>query len=449
MEEQALFTDLYELTMLQAYCDEGMAEEAVFDLYVRSLPRTRNFLVAGGLEQALEYLEELQFSPQSLDFLDSLKLFSSSFLDQLARFRFSGQVRAVPEGTVLFPGEPLLEVTAPIPEAQLVETYLLNQVTFQTVIASKGARAVLTAQGRTLVDFGSRRAHGSDAGLKAARALYISGYDSTSNVLAGRLYGIPVAGTMAHSYIEAHDSELEAFRAFLRSYPETILLVDTYDTEAGVLKAADVARNMAGAHVRAVRLDSGDLSELAKRARRILDEAGLHDVGVFASGGLDEYEIRRLLSSGAPINGFGVGTAAVVSNDAPDLDSAYKLVSYAGRPRLKLSTDKVTLPGKKQVFRRYRDGRMAGDLIALAEEQHEGEPLLEEVMRGGRRTEAGTKTITAVRERARRQLETLPPSLRVLDQAPEPYPTGLSEGLERESREVRAALAREVARSPQ
>jgi nicotinate phosphoribosyltransferase len=336
-----------------------------------------------------------------------------------------------------------------MPQAQLVETYLLNQVTFQTVIATKGARIVLAANGRRLVDFGSRRAHGSDAALKAARALYISGFDSTSNALAGRLYGIPVAGTMAHSYIQAHDSESEAFEAFLRSFPETVVLVDTYDTEEGVRTAADVARRHANARLRAVRLDSGDLSELSNRSREILDGAGLQAVEVFASGGLDEYEISTLLASGAPIDAFGVGTAAVVSGDAPALDSVYKLVSYASWPRIKLSTDKATLPGKKQVFRRHSNGRMAGDTIALAGEDVDGNPLLQEVMTNGLRMDAGRTTISDAREVVRRQLDQLPPALRGLEAASEQYAPAISAGIQNQLVELRAALSRQDSRPEQ
>ena len=334
---EALFTDLYELTMLQAYFNEGMEEEAVFDLFVRHLPPGRNFLVACGLEQVLSYLEKLIFSAESLTYLNTLKLFSAPFLDYLADFRFEGDVRAVPEGSIVFPSEPLLEVTAPMPQAQLIETYLLNQITFQTVIASKAARTVLAADGRTLVDFGSRRAHGSDAALKAARALYIAGYDSTSNVLAGQLFGLPVAGTQAHSYIEAHDSEIESFRAFLSTYPETVLLIDTYETATALRSIADLQSESGGLRLRAVRIDSGDLAGQAGQARRALDDAGLQTVNIFATGDLDEHGIDALLRAQAPIDAFGVGTAAVVSSDAPTLDSIYKLASYNGKPRMKLS----------------------------------------------------------------------------------------------------------------
>jgi nicotinate phosphoribosyltransferase len=399
--------------------------------------------VAGGLEQVLEYLERLHFSAESLAYLESLEQFSAPFLQHLSRMRFTGEVRAVAEGTVVFAHEPILEVSAPMPQAQLIETYLLNQITFQTLIASKAARAVLAAGGRTLVDFGSRRAHGTDAALKAARALYLAGYDSTSNVLAGQHFGIPVAGTMAHSYIQAHESEAEAFAAFVRSYPSTTLLVDTYDTEGGVRLAAEVARQAkeaGGEHIRAIRLDSGDLAALAKKARSILDEAGLEDVDIFASGGLDEHEIASLVAAGAPIDGFGVGTAAVVAKDAPTLDSAYKLVSYADKPRLKLSPEKETLPDRKQVYRVWREGVMAEDVIALASEHLPGEPLLDVVMREGRRTDAGIRGLQEARERAKQQLGGLPAELRALSPAPKAYPTRLSDGMRLELEKVRARL---------
>jgi nicotinate phosphoribosyltransferase len=437
IEDAALFTDLYELTMLQAYFNEGMDETAVFDLSIRSLPPERNFLVACGLEQALEYLETLHFSETALAYLDSLGLFTPAFLDCLRSFRFTGRVRAVAEGTIVFAQEPLLEVCAPIMQAQLVETWLLNQVTFGTLIASKGARAVLAAPGKTLVDFGSRRAHGSDAAIKAARALYLAGYDSTSNVLAGQRYGIPVAGTMAHSYILAHDSEREAFRRFLESYPETVLLVDTFDTEEGTRTAVDVVRELGDPRIRGIRLDSGDLAELAKLTRRILDDAGLTSVRIFASGGLDEAEIASLLAAGAPIDAFGVGTSAVVSNDVPAIDSTYKLVSYAGTSRIKLSPGKVNLPGEKQVFRHWEGERMSGDVIALSHEELEGTPLLEVVMEDGQRTVAVRRTLEDARTLVRQQLGGLPDSLRGLDPAPAPYPVTLSRELAAELEHLR------------
>ncbi|MFP2962799.1 nicotinate phosphoribosyltransferase [Myxococcus sp. 1LA] len=332
-EDTALLTDLYQLTMTEAYLEEGMWDEAVFSLFARRLPPRRNYLLAAGLEDALRYLEHLRFGAEALDWLAAQGRFSDRLLGWLERFRFSGDVDAVAEGTPVFPEEPLLEVRAPLPEAQLVETYLLNQVHFQTTVASKAVRVVTAAAGRHVMEFGLRRHHGTDAGLKAARATYLAGVDSTSNVLAGKRYGIPLAGTMAHSYVQAHDDELEAFRAFTRVHPNATLLVDTYDTLRGVQHVIRLARELGeDFQVTSIRLDSGDLLALSKAAREMLDEAGLEQVRVYASGGLDEDAVARLVARGAPIDSFGVGTAMGVSSDAPALDMAYKLVAYAGAP---------------------------------------------------------------------------------------------------------------------
>ena len=412
----ALLTDLYELTMLQSYFDSGMAAEAVFDLFIRRLPHKRNYLVAGGLEDALHYLETACFDVESVSYLKSLNLFSAGFLDSLRAFRFTGDVFAVPEGTIVFANEPILEVIAPLPEAQLVETFLLNQIHWQTLAASKASRVVTAAQGRTVVDFGLRRMHGLDAGVKAARAFYIAGVEATSNVLAGRIYGIPVAGTMAHSYVQASDSEMESFRNFVRTYPSTSLIVDTYDTLEGVRHVVQLARELGGDfRVRGIRLDSGDLAALSREARQILDDGGLNRLEIFASSGLDEYAIEKLIADGAPITGFGVGAKMGVSADSPYLDSAYKLVEYAGEPRIKLSVGKITLPGRKQVFR-----QQGHDIIALAGERRDGEPLLVQVMSGGRRLNAGQTSVEDARRRCAQQLQVLPPRLRGLTTV-EPY----------------------------
>jgi nicotinate phosphoribosyltransferase len=436
----ALLTDLYELTMLQAYYAEGMTDTAVFDLSVRTLPSQRNFVLLAGLADVLDYLESLSFSTDALAYLESLGTFSSEFLNQLATFRFTGSVRAMPEGTVAFAGEPLLEVVAPLPEAQLVETYLLNQVTFQTAIASKAARCVLAADGRPVIDFGARRTHGTDAALKAARATYLSGFAATSNVLAGQRYGIPVTGTMAHSYIQAHDSEREAFDAFTRQYPGTVLLVDTYDTENGMRAAIETIRSLGGdARVRAVRLDSGDLDVLSRRARAMLDDAGLHEVGVVVSGGLDEHAIARLVAAGAPITSYAVGTRVGTSADAPTLDSAYKLVEYAGRGRAKFATDKVTLPGRKQVFREYEGNEAARDYVVAADQRVDGSPLLVEVMRDGRRLPLDFR-LDAARDRARASLSALPESLRSVGPAPQDYRVDVSPTLLAAQEQLRAAV---------
>ncbi len=432
-DNEALFTDLYELTMLQAYYSESMRDRAVFDLYVRELPPTRNFLVACGIDDALRYLQQLSFSEQAVEYLGSLVLFTRDFLDELRQFRFTGSVFAVPEGTPVFAREPILEVVAPLPEAQLVETYLLNQVTFQTLIASKGARVIAAAQGRPVVDFGTRRTHGTDAALKAARALYVAGFASTSNVLAGQLYGIPVVGTMAHSYIEAHESELDAFRAIAASYPNTILLIDTYDVDEGVRNVARLARELGDEfRVQDVRLDSGDLVKLAFRTRELLDEARLRRIGIVASGGLDEYSVAGLIAAGAPIDGFAVGTNAGVSADAPKLDSTYKLAAYAGQGRMKLSEEKETLPSRKQIYRRFDRGAPVSDVIGLPDEKGLGEPLLVEVMRDGKRLPAGSSTLEASRERARSAIASLPERLRCLERADPPYEVAISPALEEE-----------------
>ncbi|MEX0886725.1 MAG: nicotinate phosphoribosyltransferase [Phycisphaeraceae bacterium] len=427
---EALFTDLYELTMAQAYAAEAMDEVAVFELFFRKLPAQRNYVVAAGLADVLDYLEHVRFSDDDLAYLRGHGGFTDAFLERLRRLRFTGDVHAVPEGTVVFPNEPVVQIVAPIIEAQLVETYLLNQVHFQSVAATKAARCVLAAAGRTVVDFGSRRAHGIDAALKVARTSYIAGAAGTSNVLAGKRYTIPIFGTMAHSYVQAHADEAAAFAAFARLYPDTTLLVDTYDTLAGVDRVIDLARTLGDAFaIRAIRLDSGDLGALAAAARQRLDRAGLTRVKIFASSGLDEHEMQRLVAAKAPIDGFGVGTKLAVSRDAPDLDFAYKLVAYAGRPRTKLSAQKVIYPGQKQVFRRVRDGRMAGDVLGLHDEPGEGEPLLEPVMRSGRRLVAGRVSLDAAREHAGRELARLPDLWRSLAPAQRAYPVHTSRAL--------------------
>jgi nicotinate phosphoribosyltransferase len=448
-DTSALYTDLYQLTMLQAYWKEDMDAPAVFDLFVRRL-RDRNYLLACGLEQALEFLETLSFSEEAIEYLAEQEQFEDAFLDWLADFNFTGDVYAVPEGTPVFPEEPIVEVVAPIGEAQLVETFLLNQITFQTTIASKASRVVeATGIGdadRLVADFGMRRTQGTDAAMKGARAMFIAGVDATSNVAAGQAYDLPITGTMAHSYIEAHDSEMEAFRAFSDLYPETILLVDTYDTLDGVRKVIDLMAETNDVQIRGIRLDSGDLAELAHESRRLLDEAGLQDVMIFASGGLDEYTIADLLDRGAPIDGFGVGTKMGTSADQPALDSAYKLSGYAGEPRMKLSAEKSNLPGRKQVVRQYEEGLAVRDVIATEEEQISGAPLLERVMADGERTESGTaRPLTAIREHASARLSELPERLRALNPDVPDHEVVLSDGLEERLHETRAALERQMA----
>jgi len=430
----ALLTDLYQLTMLQAYAAHRMEEPAVFEFFVRSLPPRRAFLLAAGLEQALAYLETLRVQPDELEWLAKDRRFSKEFVRYLEGLRFTGEVHAMPEGTVCFPNEPLLRVTAPLPQAQLVESRLINILQLQTVVASKAARSVLAAPGKLLVDFGMRRAHGAEAALLAARASYLAGFSGTSNVLAGRTFGIPLYGTVAHAFIEAHDDEAEAFVRFAKAQqgPVTFLL-DTYDTEAAAKTVVSLAPRLQqdGVRLAAVRLDSGDLAAHAKAVRRILDDGGLSEVKVFASGGLDELELFALLKAGSPIDGFGVGTQLGASADAPVLDCAYKLEEYAGRPRAKRSEGKATLPGRKQVYRMYGgDGRMADDTLSLEGERMEGEALLVPVMRRGRRL-AAPPSLADIRARAARELSRLPEDLRrVVPDPPYPtYPVKVSQGL--------------------
>lgn len=435
----ALLTDLYQLTMLQAYFDEGLEETAVFEFFVRKLPRNRNFLMSAGLAQVLEHLEALRFTQDDLDWLASTRRFKPAFLDYLGMLRFRGDVHAMPEGTIFFPDEPILRVTAPIAQAQLVETRIINLLQFEVMIAAKAARCVLAAPGKLLLDFGLRRAHGAEAGLLAARASYLAGFSGTATVQAARDFEVPIFGTMAHSYIQAHVTEESAFERYARSQPENVtLLIDTYDTEAAAGKVAALAPRLAAdnIHIRAVRLDSGDRADLAKRVRRILDAAGLGHIRIVCSGNLDEGEIQRLLATGAPIDGFGVGTRLDTSADAPYLDCAYKLVEYAGRARRKRSEGKATWPGRKQVFRRYgTDGRMAGDVVTTEDDVQPGEPLVVPIMRDGLRLETPIN-LAAARERAARALATLPDALRALDPPCLAYSAEISPSLVQLARET-------------
>ncbi len=437
----ALLVDLYELTMLQAYWREEMFGDAVFSLFSRRLPRPRNYLLACGLEDALHYLERLHFDAEALDYLATLPEFSREFLDWLGGLRFTGDVYAVPEGTPVFANEPVLEVQAPLPEGQLVETFLMNQLNTQTLVASKASRVVTAARGRTVVDFGLRRAHGADSGLKGARAYHIAGLDGTSNVLAGKIWGVPVTGTMAHSYIQAHDDELEAFRAFMQLYPNTVLVVDTYDTLSAVRKVVKLAHELGSEFgLSAIRLDSGNLVELAREARRILDEGGLASVRIFASGGLDEHRVAGLVAEGAPIDGFGVGTAMAVSQDAPALDFAYKLTSYKGVGRIKVAPGKPVLPGRKQVYRVEDDRYARYDVVAHADEELDGRPLLRKVMEEGKRLEAGREPLAAARRRGRAEIDRLPPGIQGLEPADPPYPVYVSDRLQRWQQELIEAI---------
>jgi nicotinate phosphoribosyltransferase len=434
----ALLTDLYRLTMLQAYLDQGMADTAVFEFFVRKLPEGRNFLIAAGLEQVLGYLEELRFSDEELDWLAACGRFHGRFVDSLRELRFTGDVAAMPEGTLFFPDEPILRVVAPLPQAQLVETRIINLLQFQTLVASKAARVRLAAPDRLLVDFGLRRAHGAEAGLMSARASYLAGFNGTSTVLAGMNWGVPIYGTMAHSFIQAHERETEAFEHFARSHPHAAtMLIDTYGTEAAAEKLVPLARRLAGEGIaiQAVRLDSGDLAEHARRVRRILDEGGLAGVGIFASGNLDEYRLAEIVADRAPIDGFGVGTRMNTSADRPYLDCAYKLQEYAGVARRKRSEGKATWPGRKQVYRGYDgDGRMAGDVLTTTDDVRAGQALLERVMGNGRRL-AGSPKLDMVRAHALAELSRLPEPLRGLAKAPA-YPVTVAEPLRRLADEV-------------
>ena len=406
---EATTVDLYEVTMAMSYLREGMTGPATFSLFVRAMPPDRGFLVAAGLESSLDFLSGFRVGPEDVDAFASALHRPSRDLAPLLGMEFTGQVRAAPEGRIVLAGEPLLEVTAPLPQAQLVETYVLNQVSHQTAIASKAARCVLAAAGHPVVDFSLRRTHGPQAGFQAARLSAMVGFAGTSNVAAATAEGLPAVGTMAHSYVEAFGTEEAAFHAFARSHPGPLtFLVDTYDTGTGVRIAARVLRDL-GLGTSAMRLDSGDLAALAVRAGAVLDAAGLPDVQIVASGGLDEYAVDELVRSGAPIDIYAVGTRVGVSADAPFLDSAYKMVEYDGRPVMKLSSAKVTAPGQKQVF------RCPGyaDVIGLCDEQPPdgGVPLLETVMRNGRRA-GGRPMLAECGGKFAADLAELPPTAR-------------------------------------
>jgi len=416
----ALLTDLYQLTMLQGYFAERMEETAVFEFFVRRLPAERNFLLAAGLEQVLDFLEHFHFTPAELEWLESTERFRRDFVEYLRDLRFTGDVHAMPEGTVFFDNEPILRVTAPLPQAQIVETRIINLLHFQTVIASKAVRSVLAAPGKTLVDFGLRRAHGAEAGLLAARACYLAGFTATSDVLAGQLFDIPLSGTMAHSFVQACDSEEEAFVRFARANRDNVvLLLDTYNTEAAAAKVVQLAPKLRseGILIQGVRLDSGDLAEHARQVRRILDDGGLQKVHIFASGSIDELKLQKFFRAGVPIDGFGIGSRLDTSSDAPYLDCAYKIQEYAGRPRRKRSEGKATWPGRKQVFRLYGDdGRLGFDKLALEDEKTPGTPLIVPVMRNGKRLAPPTPLIE-LRRRVAEEVARLPADLQGLEPA--------------------------------
>ncbi|RMH62907.1 MAG: nicotinate phosphoribosyltransferase [Zetaproteobacteria bacterium] len=441
--DSPLVTDLYQLTMVQSYLDHGMTAPAVFEWFVRRLPADRAFLVFAGLQSVLDFLEHLHFSDEELAWLAGTGRFSSRLLDFLRCLRFQGDVHAMPEGSPLFPDEPALRITAPLPVAQLVETRVINLLHIQTLIASKAARLRIAAGSRLLVDFGLRRSHGAEAGLLAARASFIAGFDGTSNVQAGMAFGIPIMGTMAHSYILAHDDEVLAFEHYAHSHPQqVVLLLDTYDTEEAARKVVALAPRLAraGIKVHGVRLDSGDLARHAVRVRKILDAAGLREARIMVSGNLDEYDVARLVARGAPIDGFGVGTRMSTSSDAPYLDCAYKLQSYAGVPRRKRSEGKATWPGSKQVYRFFRDGCIAYDLVTCADDrEQEGLPLLRLVMRNGRRV-ADAPSMEALRETARVGLRSLPQATLRLHHG-QPVPVRIAPRLQALARTVDARQA--------
>jgi nicotinate phosphoribosyltransferase len=440
--ESLLLTDLYQLAMMQAYADHGFAAPAVFEFFVRKLPPRRGFLMAAGLDQAVEFLETARFGAEDCEALRRSGQFPEPFIASLAEFRFTGDVDALPEGAIFFPDEPVLRVIAPLPQAQLVETRLINLLHFQTVIASKAARMVLAAPGKQLVDFGLRRAHGAEAGLLAARASYVAGFAGTATLAAALSFGIPAYGTMAHSFIQAHDDEAAAFEHFARSRPQgVVLLIDTYDTERAAEKVAVLAKRLArdGIVIRGVRIDSGDLGEHARRVRTILDAQGHRDIIIFVSGGLDEDALAAHQRAGVPIDGYGIGTSLTTAADAPALDCAYKIQEYDGLPRRKQSEGKATWPGRKQVWRRHaEDGSFAGDTLGLLEEARDGERLLRPVMRGGRRL-AALPSLVQIRTHAADQLRRLPAPLQRLE--PMSYSVVVSEPL----RQLAEACDRRIA----
>lgn len=437
-----LLTDLYQLNMVQAYLENDLIKPATFEFFVRRLPPRRAFLMVAGVEQVLEYLENLRFTDADLKWLAATGRFGDDLIEYLSTLRFTGDVHAMAEGTLFFADEPVLRVTAPMPQAQLIESRLINILHFQSLVASKAARIMLAAPGKLLVDFGLRRAHGAEAGLMAARASYVAGFAGTATVLAEQMFGVPTYGTMAHSYVQAHDDELAAFESFARARPNNLtLLIDSYDTEAAARKVVALAARLklSGTVIQAVRIDSGDLVALSRSVRQILDAGGLSAVRIFVSGGLDEDSLADLVRSGAPIDGYGVGTSLTTSADAPSLDCVYKLQEYAGLPRRKRSLAKETWPGRKQVWRRYAGGEMAGDIISVENDTQAGEPLLRQVMWEGRRA-APAETLADIRKRAARELASLPEALRRLD-AESAYPVKIGGGLLKVTAEVDRRLA--------
>ncbi|MCK7546790.1 nicotinate phosphoribosyltransferase [Marinobacter koreensis] len=440
-QDLPLLVDLYELAMAQAYWHEGMQDRAVFSLFFRDLPENRNFVLACGQRNIAEVLEGLRFSEDHIERLKQLNRFQPGFLEWLRSFRFSGSLHAVPEGTPLFPQEPLLEIEAPIAEAQILESLIMNYVHLESVLATKAVRLALAADGRPVVDFGLRRMHGIDAGHRSVRAFRLAGLSATSNVLAGLDFDMDVNGTMAHSFVQAYPDELEAFKVYARLYPGTTLLVDTYDSRRAVQRVVSWLREDPAAKIGAIRLDSGDLAAEARDCRRILDDGGFPEIRIMASGGLDEYRIARLLAEEAPIDGFGVGTAIGVAVDAPALELAYKLTEYAGEPKMKSSSGKVSFPGRKQVFRVLGDdGRIVRDTVAGRMEKAEGQPLLEPIMEDGRILPEVVGSLASQVDGAQQAIASLPDPLLGLEPA-EPVPVQISDYLTQLQRDTLAVVA--------
>lgn len=441
-QDLPLMVDLYELAMAQAYWRSGMDGEAVFSLFFRKLPEHRNFILACGQQSVARVIESLRFTDENIRRLEALGRFEPGFLEWLKDWRFSGSVRAVPEGTPVFPQEPLLEVTAPVAEAQILESLIMNYVHLESVLASKAVRHVLAAQGRPVVDFGMRRMHGLDAAWRGVRAYRIAGLAGTSNVQAGSDFGLPVSGTMAHSFVQACEDEMAAFRMYAELYPGTTLLVDTYDTRGAVKNIIRWLRANPDIDIGGIRLDSGDLGEEARDCRRLLDDAGLDQIKIMASGGLDEYQIESLVAAKAPIDGFGVGTAIGVAKDAPAIELAYKLTAYQGEPRMKKSTGKRSWPCAKQVFRRFdSSGTMVDDCITGIEELAEGTALLQPLMATGRLLEGAIAPLDQQVSHARQSVAALPDAQKRLTPAPQDYPVGFSHSLKQKQEQTLERIA--------
>lgn len=437
-----LMVDLYELAMAQAYWRSGMTGDAVFSLFFRKLPDHRNFVMACGQQQVARVIDSLRFNDDHIQRLRELNRFEEGFLDWLREWRFTGSVRAVPEGTPVFPQEPLLEISAPVAEGQILESLIMNYVHLESALASKAVRHVLAAEDRPVVDFGMRRMHGLDAAWRGVRAYRVAGLAGTSNIQAGTDFGLPVQGTMAHSFVQACEDEMAAFRIYAELYPGTTLLVDTYDTRGAVRNIVHWLRENPDVDIGGIRLDSGDLGDEARACRELLDSAGLEHIRIMASGGLDEYHIESLVASGAPIDGFGVGTAIGVANDSPAIELAYKLTAYQGEPRMKKSTGKRSWPCPKQVFRQFDgDGRMQGDLITEAHEEHEGVPLLQPLMANGRLVDDVIAPLDEQARYASDAVAALPDEQKRLAPALTAYPVRFSESLERKQAQTLARIA--------